>query len=322
MRTQQHTASPHTWPMIFADLCHHPAFVEVIRYCGMVGLSHIECASEALHQICSVTCGAHVLRALCEDVGACVKLDLFSFDLHRVYWKKLCFVATAFPGESWTMSSTGAIANFIQTGLKAIPSMPPNTLFVRVAPFNLTPYEVKHLTSLIEGMTRIRHDWRPAPDAPHGEDHEFYLQVQAPFSMLGSQHVMGFVDIYITWEEGEFIVCFGVSLHEALSSVDQFCDLFEDKGAMLFPVDHGFLFAKKADSTKPPWAKAGGIRLPAFGFGYDCSGTSETTEDLDLQRNLAILRGLVSGAEQFRFLLGIQSRKWLLADLFHAAFAV
>ena len=78
------------------------------------------------------------------------------------------------------------------------------------------------MTSLIEGLKSGIRAWQPLPGAPHGDGGEFYLHLQAPFFLGHSQVLFGWVDLYITWEEGELMLCFGVSLNEDLFASERF----------------------------------------------------------------------------------------------------
>ena len=161
LRTKSSPAALHLkWPLNTASLQvssrtlldvllqHHPSVVEVLKYAGVLGLSHMECTTKSVRQVCC----AHVLRELCEGVGAHVTLT----SLHKVDWKKLWFVASYFKGESWTLSSVGAVFSIIRTGLEVIPAMPPDAWLLRVPPFDLTPYEVNKHVSQYDDVTLSR----------------------------------------------------------------------------------------------------------------------------------------------------------------------
>ena len=125
-----------TLPQVSLGLLHIESSKVVLRYSGILGVVRVEGASKFFRQLC----GADVLRVLCEDMGAYVRISLKNAD-----WKKTCFVASMFPGEPWTMSTISAIANFINLGMEVIPAMPPHHMLLRVSSFRLSPYEMKHL---------------------------------------------------------------------------------------------------------------------------------------------------------------------------------
>jgi len=255
-----------------SSITNRPVFDEIIRYSGLCGFLPIECASRQHQQKCN---NEVLLRRLCDDVGVHVTQQCSIKKL-----KQVCGVAFLFPGQAWEMSATEDTDNFINCGLRAIPKLRSTEAgpLLRVSSFDLTPNETRHLTHLVEGLENNPDTYQPLPDAPHIDDeHEFYLQLQAPllvqFGKLSVQ--FGFLDLYITWEAGELILCVGVSLCEVVQ------EAFQKRCAVLYPVDH-----RDGINLHGP---LGGIWLPGFDFGFSWFDTWH-----DARRILPILRSLVS----------------------------
>jgi len=279
------------------------SFDDVIRYSGLGGFVAIEFASQQLHQIC-IRPG--LLRTLCEDVGATVTHTHCSMK----QLKQVCFLASSFPGEAWLLGTTQATDNFIKHGLSAISVLPADAEpWLRTSSFGVTPEEARHLTSMIEGLERNPDTWQPLPDAPHIDaEHELYIQLQAPlsFELAGVSITFGFVDLYITWEAGELLLCVGVSINSGLLDVlterlrSLLHELVQNRYAILFPIDH----RNGIDNTlqRP---LGGGIRLAGFGFGYMWLGGCRGEDRPEI---LVILRSLVSEG-QMRCLLALQKNQ-------------
>jgi len=200
--------------------------------------------------------------------------------------KQVCGVASLFPGQAWEMSAAEDTDNFIDCGLRAIPKLLSTQAApcLRVSSFDLTPHETRHLAHLVEGLENNPDTYQPLPDAPHIDgEHEFYLQLQAPllFQSGNKRSVQfGFLDLYITWEAGELILCVGVSdIATGFPEVVQ--EGFQKRCAVLFPVDH-----RDGINLHGP---LGGICLPGFDFGFSWFDTWH-----DAPRILPILRSLVS----------------------------
>mmetsp|Transcript_11341 Transcript_11341/g.20107 ORF Transcript_11341/g.20107 Transcript_11341/m.20107 type:complete len:345 (+) Transcript_11341:66-1100(+) len=271
-----------------SSLTHLRVFDEIIRYAGFCGFLPTQCASRQHQQKCN---NDVLLRRLSEDVG--VHLTQQS-SIKKL--KQACCVASFFPGQAWEMCTTKETDNFITCGLRAITKLPKDAgPLLRVSSFTLTPNEARHLTHMVDGLESDPDTYQPLPDAPHiDQHHEFYLQLQAPLSIeLGKLSIpFGALDLYITWESGELLLCVGVSgIAHGFPEIVQ--EEFRNRCAILYPVDH----------QDGKFHEPGCIHLAPFDFGnpwFDCWD--------DTPKILPVLRSLVSEG-QVRCLLAFPKKQ-------------